>query len=92
MDIRAQPCVLVIDEIDGHRYKLLYYYETNGWELYNLSDDWEEKRNIIKNHPKLAKNLSQKIQRWLNQKHSTWKPKYPLSKKDNQPQAPSFIQ
>ena len=92
MDVRAQPCVLIIDEIEGHRYKLLYYYETNGWELYNLGVDWEEKRNIIKKHPQIAKNLSQKIQKWLGQKHPTWKPKYPLSKKDNQPQSPDFLQ
>ena len=27
MDIRAQPCVVAIDEVGGKRYKLLYFYE-----------------------------------------------------------------
>ncbi len=91
MDIRAQPCVVVIDEIDNQRYKLLYYYESNKWELYNLSADIGEDRNIIKTHPKHATMLSNKIQNWLGQKHPTWKPKLPLAKKDGKPVLPRFL-
>ena len=91
MDVRAQPCVVVIDEIENKRYKLLYYYEANSWELYNLTDDIGEDRNIIKKHPKIASNLSNKIQDWLGQKHPTWKPKFPLSKKDGKPVLPKFL-
>ena len=91
MDVRAQPCVAVIDEIENKRYKLLYYYEANAWELYNLTDDIGEDRNIIKKHPKIASNLSNKIQDWLGQKHPTWKPKFPLSKKDGKPVLPKFL-
>ena len=91
MDVRAQPCVVVIDEIDNQRYKLLYYYETNKWELYNLTDDIGEDRNIIKTHPKHATMLSNKIQNWLGQKHPTWKPKLPLAKKDGKPVLPRFL-
>ena len=91
MDVRAQPCVVVIDEIDNQRYKLLYYYETNKWELYNLSADIGEDRNIIKTHPKHATMLSNKIQNWLGQKHPTWKPKLPLAKKDGKPVLPRFL-
>jgi arylsulfatase A-like enzyme len=91
MDVRAQPSVVVIDKIENKRYKLLYYYETNAWELYNLTDDIGEDRNIIKKHPKLAANLSNKIQDWLGQKHPTWKPKFPLSKKDGTPVLPKFL-
>ena len=39
MDVRAQPCAVVIDEHEGKRYKLLYFYESDAWELYNLTDD-----------------------------------------------------
>jgi arylsulfatase A-like enzyme len=91
MDARAQPCVAVIDEAEGKRFKLLYFYEANAWELYNLTDDIGEDRNLIKKHPKLASKLSQKIQDWLTQKHPTWKPKYPLAKKDGKPVMPDFL-
>jgi arylsulfatase A-like enzyme len=91
MDARAQPCVAVIDEAEDKRFKLLYFYEANAWELYNLTDDIGEDRNLIKKHPKLASKLSQKIQDWLTQKHPTWKPKYPLAKKDGKPVMPAFL-
>ena len=91
MDIRAQPCVVVIDEIENKRYKLLYFYEADEWELYNLTDDIGEDRNIIKKHPRVASNLSNKIQTWLGQKHPTWKPKYPLSKKSGKSVHPRFL-
>ena len=91
MDIRAQPCVVVIDEIENKRYKLLYFYEADEWELYNLTDDIGEDRNIIKRHPKVASNLSNKIQTWLERKHPTWKPKYPLSKKSGKSVHPRFL-
>jgi arylsulfatase A-like enzyme len=91
MDVRAQPCVVVIDEIESKRYKLLYFYEADAWELYNLSEDIGEDQNIIKKHPKIASNLSKKIQDWLEQKHPTWKPKFPLSKKDGTPVLPKFL-
>ena len=91
MDVRAQPCVVVIDEIESKRYKLLYFYEADAWELYNLSDDIGEDQNIIKKHPKLASSLSKKIQNWLTQKHPTWKPKFPLAKKDGKPVLPKFL-
>jgi arylsulfatase A-like enzyme len=91
MDIRAQPCVVVVDEIENKRYKLLYFYEADEWELYNLTDDIGEDRNIIKKHPKVASNLSNKIQTWLGQKHPTWKPKYPLSKKSGKSVPPRFL-
>jgi len=91
MDIRAQPCVVVIDEIENKRYKLLYFYEADEWELYNLTDDIGEDRNIIKKHPRVASNLSNKIQTWLGQKHPTWKPKYPLSKKSGKSVHPRYL-
>ena len=91
MDIRAQPCVVVIDEIENKRYKLLYFYEADEWVLYNLTDDIGEDRNIIKKHPRVASNLSNKIQTWLGQKHPTWKPKYPLSKKSGKSVHPRFL-
>ena len=88
MDSRAQPTVAAIDEIEGQRYKLLYFYEADDWELYNLSHDIGEKTNLIKTHTSIAASLSQKIHGWLSQKHSTWKPKYPLKKDDGKSVGP----
>ena len=80
MDSRAQPTVVAIDEIAGHRYKLLYHYEADAWQLFNLSDDIGEENNLIKTHTSVAAPLSRKIRAWLTQKHPTWKPKFPTSK------------
>jgi arylsulfatase A-like enzyme len=80
MDIRAQPCVAVIDEVAGKRYKLLYFYEADAWELYNLSEDVAEQENLVDKKPQLASRLSKKIRSWLTQQHPTWQPKYPLEK------------
>ena len=91
MDVRAQPCVVIIDEFEGKRFKLLYFYEADQWELYDLSKDVGEERNVLKKHPKLAADLSKKIKDWLGQKHPTWKPKFPLSQKDGKPVYPRFL-
>ncbi len=88
MDRRAQPCVVAIDDIDGKRYKLFYDYETNSWELYCLGDDPGEEKNLFEAHPQIASTLSKKIHDWLNQKHPTWKPKFPIDKKTGKPLPP----
>ncbi len=81
MDYRAQPCVGAISDIGEKRYKLFYYYEGNSWELYCLTDDQKEAKNIVKRQPEIARIISRQIDQWLNQEHPTWNPKYPLDKK-----------
>ena len=88
MDIRAQPCVVAIDEVGGKRYKLLYFYEADAWQLYNISEDIGEENNLIADKPRIAAQLSKKINAWLSQKHPTWEPKYPLDKKTGKPAGP----
>ena len=88
LDTRAQPCAVVIDNLDGKRYKLFYFYESDSWELYCLSDDIGEQDNLVKTRPKLASVLSKKINAWLNQEHPTWRPKYPLDANSGQPVGP----
>jgi len=92
MDARAQPCVVAIDEIGGQRYKLLYFYEADSWELYNLSDDMAEAKNLIQQHSKVASGLSKKMTAWLMQQHPTWKPKYPFDKQSGQSVRPPLFQ
>lgn len=88
MDSRAQPTVVAIDEIEGQRYKLLYFYEADAWQLYNLSDDIGEETNLIRTHTSVAAPLSQKIRNWLSQKHPTWKPKFPMRKETGKSAGP----
>ena len=80
MDSRAQPCAVTVCESAGKRYKLLYFYEADAWELYNLSDDIGEATNLINTLPELASSLSKNMRGWLDQQHPTWQPKYPLIK------------
>lgn len=91
LDYRAQPCAVVIDDIQSKRYKLFYYYEADSWELYCLSDDQEEAKNLIGSQPKIAAALSGRLHDWLTQKHPTWKPKYPISKATSEPVAPPLF-
>jgi arylsulfatase A-like enzyme len=88
MDTRAEPCAVIIDQWHGKRYKLLYFYEADSWELYCLSDDRGEVNNLIEAEPKVASILSQKINAWLTQDHSTWQPKYPLDASSGRPVGP----
>jgi len=88
MDSRAQPSLVVIDEAEGKRYKLFYYYEADAFELYCLSDDQGEDKNLIDTKPEIAKQLSAKLTAWLNQDHPTWKPKLPIRKATGKPAAP----
>jgi len=80
MDVRAQPSASVIDEVDGKRYKLYYEYEADAWQLYCLTDDQSEAKNLVKKKPEIASMLSKKIDAWLTQSHPTWKPKFPVRK------------
>ncbi len=47
LDSRAQPTVVAIDDTATKRYKIYYYYESDAWELYCLSDDPGEANNLI---------------------------------------------
>ena len=85
LDRRAQPCVAVIDQIDGTQYKLLYYFEGDAWELFNVSEDIGESTNIVEEQPELAARLAAEIGRWLKQEHPTWKPKLPIVKSTGKP-------
>lgn len=88
MDVRAQPCLVAVDEQNGKRYKLLYFYEADAWQLYNLTDDIGEAENLIKAKPELASTMSKKINDWLLRKHPTWQPRMPIDKATDKPVAP----
>jgi arylsulfatase A-like enzyme len=93
LDRRAQPCVVAISNVDAKRYKLFYYYESDlprdlkktpisssSWELYCLTDDQGESKDLIQSRPEVAETLSKEIHAWLNKEQPTWNPKYPIEK------------
>ena len=88
LDRRAQPCLTAIEQIRNTQFKLLYFYETEIWELYNITDDISESRNIASEHPDLVSQLAGKLRNWLTQDHPTWKPKYPILKTTGKPMGP----
>lgn len=89
MDSRAEPTVVAIDDLgENKRYKLYYYYEADAWELYCLSDDPSEFKDLIQTEPEIASALSQKIHTWLTQQHPTWRPKYPIEKSSGRSAGP----
>lgn len=85
LDRRAEPCVVVMDQIGDKQYKLLYYFEGNVWELYDVSEDIGESLNIAEQQPEVTSRLAGHVQRWLTQQHPTWKPKLPILKNNGMP-------
>jgi arylsulfatase A-like enzyme len=85
LDQRAQPCLAAIDRIDGTQYKMLYYFESDAWELYNITEDIGESNNLASDNPEIASRLADELSDWLSQEHPTWKPKYPLVKSTGKP-------
>jgi len=47
MDERFSPTTLIQKRIGNEYYKLFYFYETYEFELYNITKDISEKRNIL---------------------------------------------
>lgn len=88
MDTRAEPTVVAIDDGGNKRYKVYYFYESNAWELYCLTDDPSEANNLIDEEPGIAAAMSTKIHDWLTQEHPTWNPKFPIRKTSGESAGP----
>ena len=85
LDRRAQPCVAAIQQIDGTQYKALYFFEADEWQLYDITHDIGESKNIASQKPKLMSLLAKQLIDWISQEHPTWKPKLPIVKKTGRP-------
>ncbi|MFZ9388888.1 MAG: sulfatase [Chitinophagaceae bacterium] len=48
-------------------YKLVYYFEDNSAELFNLALDTGEKNNIAASRPALVRKLSNRLKKWWNE-------------------------
>ena len=59
-------------------YKLVRHYTTGNLELYNLSNDIGETRNIAKQRPGLTKRLNQELTQWLVETNAAMPRQLPL--------------
>ena len=71
MDSRSVPTTFIIKDIGKDRYKMLYFYEPQAYELYKISEDLGESKNLLKGQVSLevlsiAKNLRKDILSWLD--------------------------
>lgn len=61
MDFRATPFSIV----RSGEWKLIYFYETDTFELYNLDKDIMEKNNVAAKYPKVADVMVKKLNKWI---------------------------
>ena len=48
-------------------YKLIHFYETDTWELYNLAEDLAETRNLAKKQPERTATMRKALENWLQE-------------------------
>ena len=48
-------------------WKLIHYWEDGTDELYNLTEDQGEQKNVAEGHPEIVGRLSQKLRNWLDE-------------------------
>ena len=56
---------------DG-RWKLIYFYADRRWELYDLSQDIGEQKNLIDEHPDVAKGMANELIKRLDQRGANY--------------------
>jgi len=70
MDKRFSPSTLIQKRVGNEYYKLFYFYETEEFEMYNITKDISEKRNILENptaaEVEIALKMNAAMLAWLN--------------------------
>ncbi len=79
MDNRAWPLAVSIQQVGAQRFKLLYSYETQFTELYNLTADLSETTNLLDETHRdtnrdLANRVIRELNRWLVRDDPDWSP------------------
>ncbi|NIJ45590.1 arylsulfatase A-like enzyme [Wenyingzhuangia heitensis] len=59
-------------------WKLIHYYEDDRNELYNITNDLEERNNVVEKHPELATKLHQQLFDYLKDVNANYPKKDPL--------------
>ena len=67
-EYKADHTVLQHLGIRGERYKLIYFYTVNEWELYDLKKDPQEQKNLIKSisHQKVLREMKVELLKLRN--------------------------
>ncbi|MCC5906921.1 MAG: sulfatase [Balneolaceae bacterium] len=63
----AGPGIDPFTSIRSGDWKLIYFYDRQKWELYNINDDISETRNMIRRLPEKAEELSLKMANWMKE-------------------------
>lgn len=74
-----------VSVIKRGNFKLMYWYETGSWEMYDVVNDMSETENIVKEHPEVFKNMAESLINWLKET----KAEYPKDK-SNKPVKPTL--
>lgn len=53
-------------------YKLIYFFEDSSTELYDVSNDKGEQKNLVQSHSKIEKKLKKKLLKWLQKNKATY--------------------
>ena len=61
MDFRATPYSIIL----SNKWKLIYFYETNSFELYKIDNDIMEKQNLVDKYPEVANMMVDKLKKWI---------------------------
>lgn len=61
------PASAIHQRIDETDWKLLYYYESQTWELYNLDTDMDESDNLADRESAIAEALGLNLLAWLDE-------------------------
>lgn len=79
MDERFSPTALIQTRVGEEYFKLFYFYETEEFEMFNITKDISEKRNILKNpsskEMEIALQMNTDMLAWLktnNAPTGTW--------------------
>lgn len=65
--------------------KLMFWYESQTWEMYDVVKDISESKNIVKDNPEKAKQMATKLIKWLEETGAD----YPVDKKTEKTVVPS---
>jgi hypothetical protein len=77
LDNRSVPVSLITKDVGGDRYKLLYFYDDQHYELFNLSDDLGESADLLAGEANpadysVARQMSVDLRDWLDQQGSSY--------------------
>jgi len=95
LDTRASPCSVILRELEGHRYKLFYFYEDRHTELYDLTSDIGEQTDLLSFPPagdfkkvyRIEAQLVGELRLWLKKTGAI----YPIDPETGKPVAPPEV-